>query len=83
MQKQHPGWDYEEVDVTAFLKNEFPLGAQVDALRETEADSRWRRGTVVKQMERVTKTESGDESTEFVWQIKCDDDSGDTQRLLK
>ncbi|CAE7911298.1 unnamed protein product [Symbiodinium necroappetens] len=77
MQKQHPGWDYEEVDVTAFLKNQFPLGAPVDALHETEADSRWRRGIVVKQMEKVSKTESGDESTEFVWQIKCDDDSGD------
>ena len=83
MQKQHPGWDYEEVDVTAFLKNQFPLGAPVDALHETEADSRWRRGIVVKQMEKVSKTESGDESTEFVWQIKCDDDSGDTRRLLK
>ncbi|CAE7242556.1 unnamed protein product, partial [Symbiodinium sp. KB8] len=76
MQKQHPGWDYEEVDVTAFLKNEFPLGAEVDALHETEAVSRWRKGIVVKQMEKVTKTESGDASTEFVWQIKCDD-SGD------
>ena len=82
MQKQHPGWDYEEVDVTAFLKNEFPLGAEVDALHETEAVSRWRKGIVVKQMEKVTKTESGDASTEFVWQIKCDD-SGDTRRLLK
>ena len=83
MQKQHRGWDYEEVDVTAFLKNEFPLGAQVDALHETEADSSWRKGIVVKQMEKVTKTESGDESTEFVWQIKCDDDSGDTRGHLK
>ncbi|OLP75615.1 hypothetical protein AK812_SmicGene44561, partial [Symbiodinium microadriaticum] len=77
MKKQSPGWDYEEVDVTAFLKDQFPPGAQVDALHETEADSRWRKGIVVKQMEKVTKTESGDESTEFVWQIKSDDDSGD------
>ncbi|CAE7244695.1 unnamed protein product [Symbiodinium sp. CCMP2592] len=77
MQKQSPGWDYEEVDVTAFLKNEFPPGAQVDALHETEADSRWRKGIVVKQTEKVTATESGDESTEFVWQIKCDDDAGE------
>ena len=73
MKKQSPGWDYEEVDVTAFLKDQFPPGAQVNALHETEADSRWRKGIVVKQMEKVTKTESGDESTEFVWQI----DSGD------
>ncbi|CAE7244682.1 unnamed protein product [Symbiodinium sp. CCMP2592] len=77
MQKQHSGWRYEEVDVTAFLKDEFPPGAQVDALHETEADVRWRKGIVVKQMEKVTKTESGEESTEFSWQIKSDDDSGD------
>ena len=77
MQKQHSGWHYEEVDVTAFLKDEFPPGAQVDALHETEADVRWRKGIVVKQMEKVTKTESGEESIEFSWQIKSDDDSGD------
>ncbi|CAE7244678.1 unnamed protein product [Symbiodinium sp. CCMP2592] len=77
MQKQSPGWDYEKVDVTAFLKDQFPPGAQVDALHETEADVRWRKGIVVKQMEKVTKTESGDESTEFFWQIKSDDDSGE------
>ncbi|CAE7377564.1 unnamed protein product, partial [Symbiodinium microadriaticum] len=77
MQKQHSGWHYEEVDVTAFLKDEFPPGAQVDALHETEADARWRRGIVVKQTDKVTKAESGEESTEFVWQIKSDDDSGE------
>ena len=59
MQKQSPGWDYEEVDVTSFLKNEFPPGAQVDALHETEADSRWRRGIVVKQTERLLQPSPG------------------------
>ncbi|CAE7244667.1 unnamed protein product [Symbiodinium sp. CCMP2592] len=69
MRKHFPGWDYEEVDVTRFLKHEFPPGAHVDALH----GSRWRKGLVVDQMEKATTTQSGAQSTELYWKIRCDD----------
>ena len=47
------GWDYEEIDVSEFLRQEFTPGCRVDFLPvDQELGTEWRRGTRIYSWER-------------------------------
>ena len=64
---QEMGWDYEEVDVSEFLQQEFSPGCRVDFLPvDPEQGSDWRRGTVLEQ--RLEDETRGI----LYWRVRCD-----------